>query len=150
MRLRFRAQASGHDWPVPKAEHPRMRARVLTSCNLRSGSAASEVGRNEVQSVAATAIVLLLGVTSGVIAARGLGVAGRGQLTAVVLWAAVLTALVELGLPTAFTYLSASRAHARFDLAKSILLLHSTLRRLAHEGDTDGLTEGHLDESNRS
>ena len=75
------------------------------------------------QSVAVTAIVMLVGLVSGVIAARALGVDGRGQLAAVILWPAVLASLAELGLPTAFTYLSASRRSSSHDLARGVIPL---------------------------
>ena len=67
--------------------------------------------------------MILVGVVSGILAARGLGVAGRGQLAAVILWPAVLTTLAEAGLPTAFVYLSASGGRAPRQLAGSILPL---------------------------
>lgn len=77
--------------------------------------------RHVLQSVAATALVMLVGVVSGVVAARALGVAGRGELAAAILWPAVLTTLSELGLPTAFTYLCASGGRTARQLAGSIV-----------------------------
>ncbi len=85
-----------------------------------------------IQSIATTVCVILAGLVSGIVAARGLGVAGRGDLAAVVLWPVVITSLAELGLPTAFAYLSASRAHARHDLARSIVPLVGTQTALSY------------------
>lgn len=81
-------------------------------------------GRHHVvQSVATTAAVILVGVVSGIVAARSLGVDGRGELAAVILWPAVLASLIELGLPTAFTYLTASRGRTPRELASAIVPL---------------------------
>ena len=68
-----------------------------------------------------TALGMLIALVGGIIAARALGVAGRGELAAVILWPAVLCSLVELGLPTASTYLSASRPDSRYDLARTVV-----------------------------
>ena len=80
-------------------------------------------GRHVVQSVAVTATVMAVGLVSGIIAARSLGVDGRGQLAAVILWPAVLASVAELGLPTAFTYLTASRGLSSRDLARDVVPL---------------------------
>lgn len=75
------------------------------------------------QSVGTTVLVMVVLLASGIIAARALGVQGRGELAAVILWPAVLTSVFELGLPTAFVYLSASQPHHRRDLARNVLAL---------------------------
>jgi len=80
-------------------------------------------GRHVVQSVTTTATVVVVGLVSGIIAARSLGVDGRGELAAVILWPAVLASLGELGLPTAFTYLTASRKRSETVLARSVVPL---------------------------
>ncbi len=66
---------------------------------------------------------MVVGLVSGVVAARALGVDGRGQLAAVILWPAVLASVGELGLPTAFVYLSASQRRTTRELARGILPL---------------------------
>ena len=89
----------------------------------RSAGSADGAARPVVQSVSTTSVVILVGLVSGIIAARSLGVEGRGELAAVILWPAVLASLAELGLPTAFTYLAASQGETRHDLARSVLPL---------------------------
>lgn len=90
----------------------------------RRGTAAPSVtARHVIQSVAVTGAVMIVGLVSGIVAARTLGVDGRGTLAAVILWPAVLTSLAEVGLPTAFTYLSSSHGYARHDLARGTVPL---------------------------
>lgn len=48
-----------------------------------------------------------LGILTGVLAARLLGVEGRGALAAVILWPSVITSLGDLGLPLAYQFYSA-------------------------------------------
>jgi O-antigen/teichoic acid export membrane protein len=76
-----------------------------------------------VQSVAVTAVVMSIGLVSGIVAARSLGVEGRGQLAAVIMWPGFIACIAELGLPTAFTYLSASGGRASGELAHSVVPL---------------------------
>ena len=89
-------------------------------------------GRTVLQSIVTTGLVILAGLVSGIIAARGLGVVGRGDLAAVILWPVVVASLVEMGLPTAFAYLSASHAHTRHNLARSILPLAGAQSALSY------------------
>lgn len=89
-----------------------------------SETGAKSGGRRHVaQTVATTAAVILVGLVSGIVAARSLGVDGRGELAAVILWPSVLAGLAELGLPTAFTYLAASRGRTPRELASAIVPL---------------------------
>jgi O-antigen/teichoic acid export membrane protein len=80
-------------------------------------------GRHVVQSIAVTTAVMCIGLVSGIVAARGLGVEGRGELAAVIMWPGFVACVAELGLPTAYTYLSASRARSVGDLAHTVLPL---------------------------
>jgi O-antigen/teichoic acid export membrane protein len=82
-----------------------------------------QTGRHTAQSVLATACIILVNLGSGIVAARALGVSGRGELAAVILWPAVLASLAELGFATAFTYLTASRQRGDGDLARLIIPL---------------------------
>ena len=81
------------------------------------------LGKTVIQSIGTSVFVILAGLISGIVAARALGVSGRGDLAAVILWPVLIASLAELGLPTAFACLSALHAHARHDLARSILPL---------------------------
>jgi O-antigen/teichoic acid export membrane protein len=77
-------------------------------------------GRHIVQSITVTAGTMLVGLVSGIVAARALGVSGRGELAAVILWPAVLASVAEMGTYTAYTYLTASRQKTERELARSI------------------------------
>lgn len=51
----------------------------------------------------------VVNITTGILAARLLGVAGRGELAALQLWPMVFASLAALGMPEALAYLSAKR-----------------------------------------
>lgn len=51
--------------------------------------------------------IQFIGILTGVLIARFLGPEGRGELTAVIAWATVLTYVGDFGLPVAYTYASA-------------------------------------------
>jgi O-antigen/teichoic acid export membrane protein len=74
-----------------------------------------------IQSVVGTAAVMVIGLVGGIVAARALGVTGRGELAAAILWPGLLCTVAEFGLPTACTYLSASSPHSRRDLARGVI-----------------------------
>ena len=61
----------------------------------------------------ATALILGCGVITGLIAARTLGPAGRGELAAITVWAGVLVFAGAFGLPEAVAYFSAADREAR-------------------------------------
>jgi O-antigen/teichoic acid export membrane protein len=61
----------------------------------------------------ATAVVLACGVLTGLIAARSLGPAGRGELAAITVWAAILVFAGAFGLPEAVAYFSAADRRSR-------------------------------------
>jgi O-antigen/teichoic acid export membrane protein len=61
-------------------------------------------------SLGASGIIQLLTIATGIVLARSLGPHGRGELAALLLWPAVLTALGSLGVPEAVTYFTARRA----------------------------------------
>lgn len=96
---------------------------VADSSDSRRNAVPQGSERHVVQSVAVTAAVMCIGLVSGIVAARSLGAEGRGQLAAVIMWPGFLACVAELGLPTAYTYLSASRGRAAGDLAHGVLPL---------------------------
>ena len=63
--------------------------------------------------VAATAVILGCGLVTGLIAARSLGPAGRGELAAIVVWTNVLLYAGTIGLPEAVAYFAAADRSAR-------------------------------------
>ena len=70
-------------------------------------------GRSIVSTVAATAVILGCGLVTGLIAARSLGPAGRGELAAITVWTNVLLYAGTLGLPEAVAYFAAADRSAR-------------------------------------
>jgi O-antigen/teichoic acid export membrane protein len=66
-----------------------------------------------VRTAAATAIILGCGVVTGLIAARSLGPAGRGELAAITVWASTLLYAGTIGLPEAVVYFAAANPALR-------------------------------------
>ena len=86
---------------------------------MQSGSFASNTA------ITATTNLLLAGVgaLTGILAARILGVDGRGELAAIQLWPALIAAVAMLGLPEAIVYNSArDRDHSAQYVATAVLL----------------------------
>jgi O-antigen/teichoic acid export membrane protein len=61
-------------------------------------------------SLATSAIIQLLNALTGILLARSLGPAGRGELAVVLLWPSILAAVGSLGIAEAATYETASRS----------------------------------------
>lgn len=59
-----------------------------------------------------SAVIMACGVVTGLIAARSLGPSGRGELTAITVWASILVYAGALGLPEAVAYYAATEAAA--------------------------------------
>lgn len=68
-------------------------------------------------------VIQAVGLLTGILVARLLGPDGRGQLAAVISWAAMLAYLGNLGLPTALTYASAKMPELRHQLFGNGLLM---------------------------
>ena len=66
-----------------------------------------------VTTAAASALILGCGVVTGLIAARSLGPAGRGELATITVWASVLLYAGTFGLPEAVAYFSADGNNTR-------------------------------------
>ena len=66
-----------------------------------------------VRTAAATAIILGCGVVTGLIAARSLGPAGRGELAAITVWAGTLLYAGTIGLPETVVYFAAANPALR-------------------------------------
>src|SRR5512145_3221427 len=71
------------------------------------------VGRHYVSTLAANGAILLLGIVSGVLAARLLGPAGRGELAIVTLWPIALATLGNLGINQAVAFFTAQQPERR-------------------------------------
>ncbi len=101
--------------PTPAA----MPFSAYGSCTGTLGAAVRGGGalrRAVVLTSGAQIVIQSIGLFTGVLVARWLGPDGRGQLAAVVSWAATLTSLGNLGLPVAFTYASAKYPKSRSEL----------------------------------
>lgn len=83
----------------------RMGARVMA---LRR----SPAGHDFVITAGANFVIAVLTAGGGIIAARLLGPDGRGVLAAAVVWTAILSVVVSLGLPQALTYYAAQESAA--------------------------------------
>lgn len=96
---------------------------ALVSLHERVFSRVRELrGRPVALSFATTASIQVVSVFTGILLARDLGPAGRGELTAVLLWPTILATLGTLGVPDAATFYSARRA-ALGALVGSVLVL---------------------------
>lgn len=73
--------------------------------------------------LAANAAILLLGVVSGVLAARLLGPEGRGELAAIVLWPTALWVVGSVGMPQTITFFSAREPERRGALLSAALVI---------------------------
>jgi O-antigen/teichoic acid export membrane protein len=72
-----------------------------------------------------TALIMIAGVTTGLLAARALGPAGRGALTAITIWPATILYAGSFGLAEATAYFTASqpeRSHSVFITAQLVAL----------------------------
>ena len=88
-----------------------------------NGGSSTPPGSAVLNSVVTTGLVIVSGLVSGIVAARALGVTGRGELAAALLWPVMVTSLADLGLSTAFVYLAASDRNIRCALARNVLPL---------------------------
>lgn len=66
-----------------------------------------------VSTATASAVIMACGVVTGLIAARSLGPAGRGQLAAITVWTMTFLYAGDFGLPTAVAYAAASEHRDR-------------------------------------
>jgi len=74
-------------------------------------------------SVAASLVILAFTAVGGIVSARLLLPAGKGELTAVLLWPALLVSIGSLGMPEAIAYFSAGRPTRSRDIVASGLLV---------------------------
>lgn len=88
------------------------------------------IRRHYTSTLAANAAILLLGVVSGVLAARLLGPGGRGELAALILWPTAIASLGNLGMNQAIPFFTAQRPQWRsavFTLSLVIAALQSVV-----------------------
>lgn len=69
--------------------------------------------RAVVQSVGSKSAILALQAGTGILTARTLGPAGRGELAAMILWPLFIASVTTLGVPSSLIYHLRSRAGAR-------------------------------------
>ena len=75
----------------------------------KPASAKREFIRHYGTTVIGQALILGMGVVTGILAARMLGPAGRGELAAIVIWPTSIAALISLGVNQAIAYNVGSR-----------------------------------------
>src|SRR5437762_2512064 len=101
--------------------------RCECDARLVVGTESSVVFKHLSSSAAASLTVLVFTAIGGVVSARWLLPAGKGELTAVILWPTVLVAISGLGLTEAVTYYSArNRARSAEFLSTALVLAIST------------------------
>jgi O-antigen/teichoic acid export membrane protein len=94
-----------------------------TRMTVRSDTRNRRIGRALVASIGVTAAIQGLNLLTGILLARRLGPHGRGELTAVLLWPALLAVLGSLGVSDALTYYSARDETSVGSIVGSGLLL---------------------------
>jgi len=88
---------------------------ALAEAGVRPAGA-RRLARDGVVSLVASGVLQLLNVVSGIVIARSLGPAGRGELAAVLLWPALLASLSGLGCADAVTYLASRQPQRARDI----------------------------------
>jgi enterobacterial common antigen flippase len=83
------------------------------------------------QTVVARFLVVGINVITGIITARGLGPAGRGEQSAIVLWPGLLAYLLTLGLPAAIRYWVRREPERRHELLTVSLIVATVTSILA-------------------
>lgn len=81
--------------------------RVRVEAKWRRAQATSRFGSNVLLTAATNALLAMLGLLTGVLAARLLGPTGRGELAAIQMWPSVIATIAMLGMPEALVYFSA-------------------------------------------
>jgi O-antigen/teichoic acid export membrane protein len=87
--------------------------------DLEGEEAQPRLAVNAARTLATTLLIQVIGLATGVVVARGLGVEGRGLLAAVILWPSVLTYLGDLGGPVGYAYLAAHQPATRPSLVRA-------------------------------
>jgi O-antigen/teichoic acid export membrane protein len=87
--------------------------------DLEGDEAQPALAVNAARTLATTLLIQVIGLATGVVVARGLGVDGRGLLAAVILWPSVLTYLGDLGGPVGYAYLAANQPATRPALVRA-------------------------------
>lgn len=102
--------------------------------------------------LASSGLVQALGLATGVVLARGLGPAGRGELGTIVLWPSVLAALAILGIPDAISVLTARRDLSTGDAIRSALPMVGLLAVLGMAGAAavESVVNAGMDSTSRS
>jgi O-antigen/teichoic acid export membrane protein len=90
---------------------------------LRRVRSLGSFGANTIFTVAANLTIAAMGMGTGIIAARLLGVQGRGELAAIQTWPSFIGALAMMGMPEAIIYYSARDSDATGEYLGSGILL---------------------------
>ncbi len=95
--------------------------------NARDGHGARAV----VQSIISKAVILGLQGSTGILTARALGPAGRGELAAMILWPLFVASVTTLGVPSSLIYYLGHRPQERERLIANGFLMATVLGVLA-------------------
>ncbi len=80
-----------------------------------------------IQTLLSRVLILAVNLATGIITARSLGAAGRGEQAAMILWSMFLANTVTLGLPSAIIYNFKARPYQKSELFAAALLLGTGL-----------------------
>ena len=90
--------------------------------------------RAVLQSIASKAVILGLQAATGILTARMLRPAGRGELAAMILWPLFVASVTTLGVPSSLIYYLRHRTEAREGLVANGLLMAAALGVVAAAG----------------
>src|SRR5579884_596164 len=107
--------------PERGPSRPRGRLRSAASHGVRLMTSERSGIASTLQTLVQSAIVLIVNFGTGVLTARTLGPAGRGELTAVVVWPQLFAWAMLMGLPQALIY------NIRTDRSRGIRLIPTAL-----------------------
>lgn len=93
-----------------------LRGKLLWIVNARDGSSAA------IQTLLVKIIILAINLGTGTLTARALGIDGRGEQAALLLWPAFLGYLLTLGIPSALIFNFKKYPHRRAELAGAAFL----------------------------
>lgn len=82
--------------------------------------------RSLVRTAGTNGVIALLGALGGLLLARGLGAASRGELSLIIAWPAVLGGMAALGMPQATTYASIRRPNQIGKIVGTALAISAT------------------------
>ena len=98
---------------------------------VRSASGGERFAHRVVMTLATNALLMLVALVTGSISARILGVAGRGELASIQLWAMLALTIMVFGTPAAVTYFAARDPEQAGDYTTTALAINIGLSAVA-------------------